>query len=99
VTHDTPRIASFEIPFANYLKIHYKDRATMPGDEPDGCEPDVSPFEIASQSWDTFNLLYEQTHDKQWLDHRDMVMRLALPYQPKNMIDLNWKIQFHPATL
>ena len=94
VTHDTPRIASFEIPFANYLKIHYKDRATMPGDEPDGCEPDVSPFEIASQSWDTFNLLYEQTHDKQWLDHRDMVMRLALPYQPKNMIDLNWKIQF-----
>jgi hypothetical protein len=23
-----------------------------------------------------------------------MVMRLALPYQPKNMIDLNWKIHF-----
>ncbi len=92
VTHDSPRIASFEIPYANYLKIHYKDRATMPGDEPDGCEPDVSPFEIASQSWDTFNLLYRQTRDKQWLDQRDMVLRLALPYEPKNMIDLNWKI-------
>jgi len=94
VTHDTPRVASFEIPYANYLKIHYKDRTLMPGDEPDGCEPDVSPFEIASQSWDTFNLLYEQTHDQQWLEQRDMVMRLALPYQPKNMIDLNWKIHF-----
>ena len=94
VTHDTPRVNSFEMPFANYLKIHYKDRSIMPGDEPDGCEPDVSAFEIASQSWDTFNLLYEQTHDKEWLDHRDMVMRLALPYEPKNMIDLNWKIHF-----
>jgi HEAT repeat protein len=94
VTHDTPRVASFEIPYANYLKIHYKDRTVMPGDEPDGCEPDVSPFEIASQSWDTFSMLYDQTHDKQWLDERAMVMRLALPYQPKNMIDLNWKIHF-----
>jgi HEAT repeat protein len=92
VTHDTPRIASFEIPYANYLKIHYKDRAVMPGDEPDGCEPDVSSFEIASQSWDTFDLLYKQTREKQWLEHRDMVLRLALPYKPKNMIDLNWKI-------
>lgn len=94
VTHDAPRVNSFELPFANYLKIHYKDRSVMPGDEPDGCEPDVSAFEIASQSWDTFNLLYEQTHDKEWLDHREMVMRLALPYEPKNMIDLNWKIHF-----
>ncbi len=94
VTHDTPRVKSFEVPYANYLKIHYKDRTTMPGDEPDGCEPDVSPFEIASQSWDTFSLLYEQTRDKQWLEQRDMVMSLALPYEPKNMIDLNWKIHF-----
>jgi cellulose synthase operon protein C len=92
VTHDTPRTADFEIPYANFLKIHYKDRTTMPGDESDGCEPDVSPFEIASQSWDTFNILYEQTHDRQWLEHRDMVERLALPYKPENVIDLNWKI-------
>ena len=70
VTHDTPRVASFEIPYANYLKIHYKDRTVMPGDEPDGCEPDVSPFEIASQSWDTFDLLYQQTHESQWLEHQ-----------------------------
>ena len=93
VTHDAPRTADFEIPYANFLKIHYKDRTTMPGDESDGCEPDVSPFEIGSQSWDTFNNLYHETHDPQWLDHRNMVERLALPYQPRNMIDLNWKIQ------
>ncbi|HEY3939412.1 MAG TPA: HEAT repeat domain-containing protein [Bryobacteraceae bacterium] len=94
VTHDTPRIDSFEVPYANFLKIHYKDRSTMPGNETDGCEPDVSPFEIASQSWDTFNNLYEHTKDDQWLAQRDMVERLAVPYKPLNMIDLNWKIHF-----
>jgi HEAT repeat protein len=94
VTHDPPRINNFEVPYANFLKIHYKDRTEMPGNETDGCEPDVSPFEIASQSWDTFNLLFQQTGDKQWLTHRDSVERLAVPYTPQNMIDLNWKIHF-----
>ncbi len=94
VTHDEPRIRSFEIPYANFLKIHYKERSEMPGDETDGCEPDISPFEIASQSWDFFNLLHTQTGAEEWLKQRDMVERLALPYQPKNMIDLNWKIHF-----
>lgn len=94
VTHDAPRIQSFEVPYAKFLQIHYRDRNEMPGDETDGCEPDVSPFEIASQSWDSFNILHEQTHDQQWLEQRDMVERLALPYKPRNMIDLNWKIHF-----
>jgi HEAT repeat protein len=94
VTHDAPRVNSFEIPYAKFLQIHYKDRVEMPGDETDGCEPDVSTFEIASQSWDFFNLLHQQTGDKQWLDERDMVERLAVAYKPRNMIDLNWKIHF-----
>lgn len=93
VTHDAPR-ADFVIPYAKFLEIHYKDRTKMPGNEVDGCEPDISPFEIADQSWQTFNFLYQQTHDPQWLNERDMVERLAVPYVPKNMIDLNWKIQF-----
>ncbi len=93
VTHDPPR-QSFNIPYANYLKIHYQDRATLPGNETDGCEPDVSPLEIATQSWQTFNILYQQTRDEQWLRERDRVEQLAVPYQPKNMIDLNWKIHF-----
>ena len=64
VTHDPPR-PNFTAPYAEFLKIHYKGVTTMPGDEADGCEPDVSPFEIATQSWETFDLVYRQTHDAQ----------------------------------
>ena len=93
VTHDKPR-QKFTVPYAEFLKIHYKGLTTMPGDETDGCEPDVSPFEIAEQSWHTFGLAYNETHDQQWLAERDRVEQLALPYEPKNMIDLDWKIMF-----
>ena len=93
VTHDPPR-SDFNVPYADFLKIHYKDVKTMPGNETDGCEPDVSPFEIATQSWKTFDLTYRQTHDLQWLAERDNVERLAVAYEPRNMIDLNWKIYF-----
>ncbi len=92
VTHDAPR-PHFDTPYAEFLKIHYKDVTKMPGNEADGCEPDVSPFEIAAQSWETFDLVYRQTHDAKWLEERDKVERLALAREPENMIDLNWKIQ------
>jgi len=91
VTHDPPR-PKFTAPYAEFLKIHYKGLTTMPGDETDGCEPEVSPFEIATQSWQTFDLVYRQTHDSPWLGERDRVEHLALAREPKNMIDLNWKI-------
>jgi HEAT repeat protein len=91
VTHDPPR-KNFSLPYAEFLKIHYKGLTVMPGDEADGCEPDVSPFEIATQSWQTFDMVYKQTHGEDWAAERDHVERLALPYEPKNMIDLNWKI-------
>jgi HEAT repeat protein len=92
VTHDAPR-PNFNVPYAEFLKIHYKGVTTMPGNESDGCEPDVSPFEIATQSWETFDLVYHQTHDAQWQEERDKVERLALAREPANMIDLSWKIQ------
>ena len=41
VTHDAPR-PNFTAPYAEFLKIHYKGLTAMPGDEADGCEPDVS---------------------------------------------------------
>jgi hypothetical protein len=91
VTHDAPR-RKFDLPYAEYLKIHYKGLTEMPGDEADGCEPDVSPFEIATQSWHTFDLAYNETHQQDWLVQRDHVEQLALPDEPKNVIDLSWKI-------
>jgi len=96
VTHDPPR-HNFDVPYARYLKVHYKGLTVLPGDEADGCEPDISPFEIALQSWQTFNLAYDETHDADWRAERDHVESLALPYEPKNMIDLNWKIQLLSA--
>ena len=96
VTHDPPR-RKFDLPYAEFLKIHYKGLTVMPGDEADGCEPDVSPFEIALQSWQTFNLAFTQTRKQDWLTERDHVERLALPDEPKNVIDLNWKIQLLSA--
>lgn len=93
VTHDPPR-PHFNEPYAQFLKIHYNGLTTMPGDEADGCEPDVSPFEIADQSWHTFNLVYRQTGNPEWLTERDQVEKLAVADPPKNMIDLDWKIMF-----
>jgi hypothetical protein len=93
VTHDPPR-RKFDLPYAEFLKIHYKGVTQLPGDEADGCEPDVSPFEIATQSWHTFDLAYNESHDQQWLAERDHVEQLAVPADPKNVIDLNWKIMF-----
>ncbi len=94
VTHDQPRTKEFNLPYANFLKMHYRGRTEMPGNETDGCEPDISAFEIASQSWDTFDLLYAQTRDKEWLGQRELVERLSVEVKPENMIDLNWKIHF-----
>jgi HEAT repeat protein len=96
VTHDAPR-QKFALPYAEYLKIHYKGLTVMPGDEADGCEPDVSPFEIATQSWQTFDMVYKQTKNPGWLEARDHVEKLAIAYVPKNMIDLNWKIMLEVA--
>ncbi len=93
VTHDAPR-KNFDLPYAEFLKIHYKGLTEMPGDEADGCEPDVSPFEIASQSWRTFDLAYTETHQQEWIAERDHVEKLAVPREPKNMIDVSWKIMF-----
>jgi len=93
VTHDPPR-KKFDLPYASFLKIHYKGVTVMPGDEADGCEPDVSPFEIAEQSWHTFDLAFNETHKQDWITERDHVEQLALPDEPKNVIDLNWKIMF-----
>src|SRR4051812_2259481 len=80
VTHDKPR-KNFDLPYAEFLKIHYKGVTVMPGDESDGCEPDVSPFEIAQQSWHTFDMAYNESHKQDWLAERDRVEQLAIAYE------------------
>ena len=77
VTHDPPR-KNFDVPYAEFLKIHYKGVTEMPGDEADGCEPDVSPFEIATQSWQTFDMAYKRDPRRDWLAERDHVEQLAV---------------------
>jgi HEAT repeat protein len=91
VTHDKPR-KDFDLPYAKFLKIHYKGVTTMPGDEADGCEPEVSPMEIALQSWKTFDLAHQESRQADWIAERDHVEQLAVPFEPKNVIDLSWKI-------
>jgi HEAT repeat protein/putative sister chromatid cohesion protein len=93
VSHDPPR-PNFAVPYGNFLKVHYKGRTEMPGEETDGCEPMISPYEIATQSWQLFDQLGRQTHDSSWLAERDEVERLAPGYEPKNIIDVNWAINF-----
>ncbi len=93
VTHDKPR-PKFDLPYAEFLKIHYKGLTEMPGDEADGCEPDVSPFEISTQSWHTFDLAYHESGRPDWITERDHVEKLTIPAEPKNVIDLSWKIMF-----
>ena len=78
--------------FGNYLKIHYNDVTELPGEEADGCAPNISPFEIAAQSWQTFDLLHRQTGDSSWLEERDRVEQITAPAQVHTVIDVNWKI-------
>jgi HEAT repeat protein len=96
ITHDAPR-PNFNAPYAEFLKIHYDGVKAMPGNEADGCEPDVSPFEIATQSWQTFDLVYHQTHDAKWQAERDRVEQLAVARDPENLIDVSWKILMFAA--
>jgi HEAT repeats len=78
--------------FGNYLKIHYRGVNELPGIEVDGCSPEISPFEIAAQSWQTLGLLTDQTRDARWEQERQRVEKMILPVKPLDVIDLNWKI-------
>ena len=93
VTHDQPR-KNFDLPYAEFLKIHYKGVTVMPGDESDGCEPDVSPFEIASRAGTPSTWRTTKATSRIGWPNAIMSSSLAMPYEPKNMIDLNWKIMF-----
>lgn len=60
---------------AEYLKLYYKDRTKLPGDETNGNTPLVSPYEVAWYSW-------EVTRDP------SIAALVAQDHEVKNTIDL-----------
>ncbi len=71
--------------YAKFLDIHYSGVKDLPGDEPDGCNPVVSPFEIAAQSWITYGLQGETAK-------QSAIEQMTVARKPDNLIDLAWKI-------
>lgn len=69
-----------------FLELHYKDRDTLAGEEADGASPAVSPMEIALQSWQTYGLA-DPNHPR-----RAQLAKLIETFEPKNVVDLNWKL-------
>lgn len=66
LTHD-PR-PEYHRNIAEYLKLYYKDRAKLPGDETNGNTPLVSTYEVAWYSWEVTRapaiaVLIEQDHE------------------------------------
>ena len=78
--------------YGNYLKIHYRGVSQLPGEEADGCAPSISPFEIATQSWQTYDLLWRQSDEASWREARDALERITAPAPVRTVIDINWKI-------
>ncbi len=86
--------------YGSFLRLHYADVKQLPGNEADGCSPDVSPFEIAAQSWQTFDLLARRaatshggaSEGATWRLERARVEEMTAARKPANIIDLNWKI-------
>ena len=78
--------------YGNYLKIHYRGVTELPREEPDGCSPSVSPFEIAAQSWQTYDRLRHESDEASWRAERDHLERITVPAPVRNVIDINWKI-------
>jgi HEAT repeat protein len=71
--------------YAKFLDIHYKGVEALPGDEPDGCNPEISPFEIAAQSWITYGLQGDSAKQR-------YIEGLTVARKPDNVIDAAWKI-------
>ena len=79
--------------YANYLNLHWSGRETMAGEEADGNQPAVSPFEIGLQSWQTYGLAARDfPREPQWKERRAGVERMLVAAKINNVIDLGWKI-------
>ncbi len=85
---DARRRAGLLTGVGNYLKLYYKGRTVLPGDETNGNTPLVSTYEVAWYSWKVFDRLSRETGDAGWREYRDQVRRLIEQDAHKNLIDL-----------
>ncbi len=73
---------------AEYLKLYYRDRTTLPPDETNGNTPIVSAYEVAFYSWMVFDEMFHRTGDVEYALYRDRVRNLLEQNRLTNMLDL-----------
>jgi hypothetical protein len=71
-----------------YLKIYYKGRTELPGDESNGNTPLVSKYEVAWYSWKVFHELFDATGEVEYREYRDLVRKLIEQEKINNNVDL-----------
>ena len=91
VARDAPA-PGFAEGYGAFLRMHYASAASLPGEEVDGCAPNVSLFEIAYQSFETARLLARRTGDEAFTDLAESVARMTPDAPANTVIDAAWKI-------
>lgn len=78
--------------FANYLKLSGEGSGPLAA-EADGSRPEVSPFEIALQSWQAFAAMerYEPA-ERDWAVRMAALEKGVVETPVQNVSDLSWKI-------
>ncbi len=73
-THGTPR-DNTHAGIAEFLKLYYDSRDTIPPDESNGNNP-VSRYKVATDSWRQLDEMFRRTKDPRYAETRDRVARL-----------------------
>jgi HEAT repeat protein len=72
---------------AEFLKLVYDGRDTIPPDESNGNNP-VSRYKVASDAWRQLDAIARRTGDERFAQTRDLVARLIPTGEPSNTRDL-----------
>jgi hypothetical protein len=72
---------------AEFLKLYYDGRTTIPPDESNGNNP-VSRYKVASDAWRQLDEIARRTGESRYAETRDLVARLLPMGKPSNVRDL-----------
>lgn len=72
---------------AGYLKLAYRDRKELPGNEFDGNRP-ISRFKVAADAWYDLDEFYKRTGKAEYRETRDKIKSLLLSVEPKDLEDV-----------